>query len=272
MTEIPTSANLTPDTPLQVRPLARSQWFRMDNVVFDRFGELIGATALGVYAGLCRYAHNQTQQCYPSAAHLAQKLRLTVEEIAACLEQLQAVGLIYIRHRPGACPLITLLDPRTTEPVVPMPIEPAPAPAPEPCPPVDIEKSDPVACKEDLQEDLEEEEKKTKFLSVSLETEEREKNLVLRAREMSEEPPALDPCAVSPYELTVDTRETQCAHALEGVRALLAHVWRTEETRQGQENAGCDHEHVNALGACTACGEVRVPASAHERRSLCSSM
>src|SRR5262245_21179266 len=213
MTDMTTVGNFTPDTPLQVRPISRSHWYRIDNVVFDRYAELIGLDGFGLYAALCRYANNHTQQCWPSAMHLATKLQTTVDTVATCLERLQAVGLVHIKQRPGACPLITLLDPRITEPVVPMPLEPEPAPELEPCPPVEIEKTEPVAAKEDLQKDLEQKNKETKLFSLSSsEGEANKESLVFstHARETSHAEPALDPSIVSPYELAVATREVQC--------------------------------------------------------------
>jgi Helix-turn-helix domain len=258
MTEVTMNRNLSPDTRLQIRTLQKAHWFWIDNTICDRYADHLGLDGLGLYMMLARYANNHTAQCWPSAAHLATKSGGTVAQVAACLARLEAVGLIHVVQRPGACPLITLLDPRTT----------TPAPVPEPCAPPTIEPSEPVvdAYKEDHQEDLV---RKTELSSLSSEPKEQEKSLVLCTRETKETeevlPHARDPHTLSPYELPTETREAQAADALEGVQALRAAVWPTLPSPEAHERPrrGCRHRYPTAAGThCSTCGTILEPAAA----------
>lgn len=267
MTTTLEKSNLTAETKLYVHAAHKARWYRLDNVVFDRYAEAIGIDGFGLYAGLARYADNTTAQCYPSAGHLAKKLRTTVDHIATCLDRLEAVGLIHVR-RGGTCPLITLLEPERTGP----PVGPPPETVPLPDPPLvtsapEVEKIEPVAgaYKEDQRKDLtpsqEEEREKTESL-LTLGREEGEKDTESRAPAPDETPtsvPRLDPATTNPHGLPGAVIAAQADANLANLRACMAATDRVAAIRLGratQCRRGKPHAVDPLAGACLTCGQV----------------
>jgi len=275
MTQTLDKHNLTPETKLQVHAAHKAHWYKLDNIVFDRYGTAIGADGLGVYAGLARYAHNETAQCYPSAAHLAKKLGTTVDHIATCLARLEGVGLIHVQIRGGSCPLITLLEPERSGPPVVLPPETVHVPDfTLATSSVEIEKTVPMTepYKEDQEKDLipsqeEEREEAQSFATLGREEgEETDTESYAPAPVMHTASLVVpDPAAVSPHALPEETKEALCESGYHYVRQLQAAVWKTEARRLALEEtpSGCMHPTRNETGtACTVCYEVLEPAVA----------
>lgn len=82
-------------TKIQPRP----NTYRIDNILFDEYGEKIGAIGLAVYNALARYADRQTGVCYPCIGTIARKLKLGRTTVKKYLHLLLKYDLIAISSR-----------------------------------------------------------------------------------------------------------------------------------------------------------------------------
>jgi DNA-binding MarR family transcriptional regulator len=101
---------------LRVRDFRKAKFFWLDNEVVDDFLPKIGGTAFAVYAYLCRYASNSTQECWPSMSQMAERLQLSKSTVRRSLIALNDISLIKIekgqrggdRHEPNTYVLLTV--------------------------------------------------------------------------------------------------------------------------------------------------------------------
>lgn len=152
-------AQMLGETTLQVRSMRKRGWFWIANVVYERYGELIGLPGLGLYAALARHADNDTGAAWPSLALLAKRFGCDQRTIRTHLQALVDAKLIKVQDRPGQAPLITMLefpddppalDPCTkcegaTEPAAPPVTPPVAVPAPtmpSPTPAISVRDED----------------------------------------------------------------------------------------------------------------------------------
>jgi len=85
----------------QIRDISKPGWLWMPNEVLDVYGPRIGPTAVAVYAALCRFADNDTQECYPSRRTLAKLLSISVPTVSKELKRLASEGLVAVVPRFG---------------------------------------------------------------------------------------------------------------------------------------------------------------------------
>lgn len=76
----------------------RPGYLRVDNVLYDRFGAVLGPYGLAVYMALCRYV-NQDSECYPSYATIARGTGMSRRQVIREVAKLGVLGVIAIEHR-----------------------------------------------------------------------------------------------------------------------------------------------------------------------------
>lgn len=84
---------------MNIRDSRKPKHFWAYNSVADNHLPAIGAYGFALYMLLCRYANNDTGQCFPSIATLADKLDATEPTIRKYLSLLETEGLIAIKKR-----------------------------------------------------------------------------------------------------------------------------------------------------------------------------
>jgi hypothetical protein len=79
---------------IEVRDLRGGGWFRVDNTVIDKYGAALGAYGIAVYAVLCRFANNDTQETYPSLATIGKRIGCARSTVQKSIKALEVEGLI----------------------------------------------------------------------------------------------------------------------------------------------------------------------------------
>jgi biotin operon repressor len=94
----------------QVKDARRHGYFRVDNIIMDKYASEMGVAAFAVYALLCRCADAHTGQSFPSFKHIAKKLKIGRTTVARSIETLIEYGLITRekRHDANGEPLVNL--------------------------------------------------------------------------------------------------------------------------------------------------------------------
>lgn len=77
-----------------IRDQRKPGWLWLRNEVIDQYGAKIGAAGIAVYVALCRYADNDSQECFPSQAALGTSLGLSPPTVRKALGKLVECGLI----------------------------------------------------------------------------------------------------------------------------------------------------------------------------------
>lgn len=85
--------------------------FTVDNVVLNHYGQAMGATGIAVYVTLCRYANNQTQQCFPSLTTIQNEVGMSRHGVIETLKRLEQLQLITKRTKLRKATIYTLLEP-----------------------------------------------------------------------------------------------------------------------------------------------------------------
>lgn len=93
----------------------RSGRFVVDNYILDEYGGRIGATGIALYVALCRWANNDTQQCWPSLETLHTVTGMKRNTIIDAGKLLVEFGLVKKEVIPGKWAIYTLLEPTSTE-------------------------------------------------------------------------------------------------------------------------------------------------------------
>lgn len=76
----------------------RPGYLRVDNILYDRFGSVLGPYGLAVYMALCRYV-NQDSECWPSYATIAKGTGMSRRQVIREVAKLQHLNVIEIEHR-----------------------------------------------------------------------------------------------------------------------------------------------------------------------------
>ena len=100
-------------TTIKVRDARSNGRFCIDNIIVDRYGQILGPYGLALYMALVRHAHNDTQACYPHTKTLAKETGMSVRAVNKHLNRLCELGLV---HRESGKPngrgnTYTILDP-----------------------------------------------------------------------------------------------------------------------------------------------------------------
>ncbi|MEW6233258.1 MAG: helix-turn-helix domain-containing protein [Chloroflexota bacterium] len=85
----------------------RPGWLWMYRADFDAAAKARGARGVAVYAAVCYYA-NAAGLAWPSTCTIAEQLAIDRHEVSSVLKDLEAVGLISLKPRPGTSALIVL--------------------------------------------------------------------------------------------------------------------------------------------------------------------
>lgn len=96
MQEILLSCKINMEDNFQVRDLRNGDWYYVHKIVYEKYGQRIGAIGLAIYNALCYYANTFSGKCYPSENTLSQKLNISSVCIRFYLKKLQAQKLIKI--------------------------------------------------------------------------------------------------------------------------------------------------------------------------------
>ncbi|HUS17944.1 MAG TPA: helix-turn-helix domain-containing protein [Chloroflexia bacterium] len=83
----------------RLRDKRPGNWSWFNNEILDRLGATIGAGGIAVYMVLVRYAHNETQTCYPAVPTISAATGVSPRQVSRILAQLARAGLIHIRPR-----------------------------------------------------------------------------------------------------------------------------------------------------------------------------
>ena len=83
----------------QIRDMRRKNWFSVDNKIIDYYAKEIGPYGVLVYIALTRYAHVETQMCFPSYKTIADKLGISRRMVIYAIKKLVAAGLIKVERR-----------------------------------------------------------------------------------------------------------------------------------------------------------------------------
>jgi 5-methylcytosine-specific restriction endonuclease McrA len=95
--------------------------FTVDNVVLNHYGKAMGASGIALYVTLCRFANNQTQECYPSISTIQKMTGLDRKTILKYTKILRALGLITYNDNYRSrtyCLLEPVFSPRTKKEIV----------------------------------------------------------------------------------------------------------------------------------------------------------
>jgi hypothetical protein len=91
------------ETPFEVRDIRQEDRFWIDRLFIDEAAKLCGgASAIAVYASLCRHANVQ-QQCWPSIATIVKQTCMSERQVRYTLEALQIHALIRIEKVVNKC-------------------------------------------------------------------------------------------------------------------------------------------------------------------------
>lgn len=93
----------------------RSGRFIVDNCILDEYGGRLGSTGIALYVAICRYASNQTQECWPSLDTLHAVTGMKRNTIVDAGKLLVDLRLISKEVVPGRYVIYTLLEPTSTE-------------------------------------------------------------------------------------------------------------------------------------------------------------
>jgi hypothetical protein len=91
----------------------RNGFLWIPNSLFDTFVSKIQPSSIVVYLTLARFVNNQTQECFPSYDLIEQKTGFSRPTVAACLQELRAVGAIDWRKE-GRKNIYSLLEMEAT--------------------------------------------------------------------------------------------------------------------------------------------------------------
>lgn len=91
---------------IQIRDRRESGWFWADNEVLESG---ISGNALFLYLTLCRYANNDSQECWPSLSTLMRVTGRSRPTVLRSAKELESVGLIMRNRKQGSKTIYTLL-------------------------------------------------------------------------------------------------------------------------------------------------------------------
>lgn len=87
----------------------RPGYLRVDNVLYDRFGAVLGPYGLAVYMALCRYV-NQDSECWPSYATIAKGTGMSRRQVIREVSKLELLNVIAIERNQHTSNVFILLD------------------------------------------------------------------------------------------------------------------------------------------------------------------
>lgn len=84
---------------IEIRDQREREWSWMDNLIIDEYGEILGASAIAVYAVLCRHSDNSTQSSFPSLETIARKAGLKSRMSSAkAIKKLEEYGIVSVQR------------------------------------------------------------------------------------------------------------------------------------------------------------------------------
>lgn len=93
----------------QSRNIKDRGWFWTDNNAFEVVSDVFGARGVAIYAWLCRYADQDTQECFPSISKLVQKCRIKRNNVIEILRKMQDLKIIAVIKNDGRVNVYQLL-------------------------------------------------------------------------------------------------------------------------------------------------------------------
>lgn len=90
------------DLPIEIRDKREQEWYWSNNHFLDFYGETLGSHCVAVYSVLCRYANNNTQECFPSMETIAKKSGLKSRKtVSKAISLLEFYDIISVEKRSG---------------------------------------------------------------------------------------------------------------------------------------------------------------------------
>lgn len=90
-------------TDIEIRDKRSQDWYWMNNLFIDSYGEIVGTHAVAVYAVLCRHSNNDTQQCFPSMDTIARKAGIKSRKtVSKAIDLLEFYNIIEVEKSSAA--------------------------------------------------------------------------------------------------------------------------------------------------------------------------
>lgn len=87
-------------SPIEIRDRREQDWFWCSNLFLDLYAEFLGSNCVSVYAVLCRFSNNSTQECFPSMDTIAKKSGLKSRKtVSKAISDLETHKIITIEKR-----------------------------------------------------------------------------------------------------------------------------------------------------------------------------
>ena len=83
---------------IQIKDRRKFSYTRIENSVIDNV-EIFDKNDLLCYMVLCRFADNETSECFPSYKTIADKMRVSVKTAINAIKSLESKGIIHIENR-----------------------------------------------------------------------------------------------------------------------------------------------------------------------------
>jgi DNA-binding transcriptional MocR family regulator len=83
---------------IQIKDRRKFSYTRIENSVIDNI-EIFDKNDLLCYMVLCRFADNETSECFPSYKTIADKMRVSVKTAINAIKSLESKGIIHIENR-----------------------------------------------------------------------------------------------------------------------------------------------------------------------------
>ena len=83
---------------IQIRDRRKFSYTRIENLIIDNV-EMFDKNDLLCYMVLCRFANNETSDCFPSYKTIAEKMRVSVKTAINAIKSLESKGIIHIENR-----------------------------------------------------------------------------------------------------------------------------------------------------------------------------
>ena len=83
---------------IQIKDRRKFSYTRIENSVIDNI-EIFDKNDLLCYMVLCRFADNETSECFPSYKTIADKMRVSVKTAINAVKSLESKGIIHIENR-----------------------------------------------------------------------------------------------------------------------------------------------------------------------------
>lgn len=84
---------------MSIKDRRKSGWYRIDNIILDKYSAELGAYGIAVYNALARLADNETRTTFRSSRRIASLLHISQRKVVERLRMLAKLKLIEITCR-----------------------------------------------------------------------------------------------------------------------------------------------------------------------------